>query len=194
MISFIEFSVKHFVFPKTTTNNLAGSYPSLSTWRHKRDIWWPSAGLDRSRLYKHSQPAIICVFTCSPRTLWRYLSPLIWRSPRGTPKGWKASNFKPTLESLFFSPPAELFRENSRVRLRLLAEFLLRLELFNCAGGSSGTEASIKYFTSNNGQLEAQEYNISKNISQLVTCCIVWPSTLIIDFHIEYLIFLWRML
>ena len=76
------------------------------------------------------------------------------------------------------------------MRLRLLAEFLLRLELFNCAGGSSGTEASIKYFTSNNGQLEAQEYNISKNISQLETCCIVWPSTLIIDFHIEYLIFL----
>ena len=56
-----------------------------------------------------------------------------------------------TLESLFLSAAAELLREKSLVRLRLLAEFLERLELFN-VGGRSGTATSIKYFTSNNGR------------------------------------------
>ena len=147
-----------------------------------------------STVQTQSASHYLCLYLFATYSLALSLSTYMTLTTGDDPKGWKASNFKPTLESLFLSPPAELFRENSRVRLRLLAEFLLRLELFNCAGGSSGTEASIKYFTPNNGQLEAQEYNISKNISQLVTCCIVWPSTLIIDFHIEYLIFLWRML
>ena len=87
-----------------------------------------------------------------------------------------------TLESLFLSAP-ELLREKRRVRLRLLAEFLLRLELFNCAG-RSGTVTSIKYLTANNGATGIQyQTNISTLMKYSQRASIVWPSSLIvIDF------------
>ena len=52
--------------------------------------------------------------------------------------------------SLFLSA-AELFLVKSRVRLRLVAEFLLRLEEVFSWPGRSGTVASIKYFANNGG-------------------------------------------
>ena len=87
-----------------------------------------------------------------------------------------------TLESLFLSAP-ELLREKRRVRLRLLAEFLLRLELFNCAG-RSGTVTSIKYLTANNGATGIQ---YQTNISTLMKYS-VWPSSLIVS---DFILNIW---
>ena len=100
----------------------------------------------------------LSISTCSPRTLSVVISQWRFMHIRG-PKGWKGL----TLESLFFST-AELLREKRRVRLRLLAEFLERLELLHWEGRSGTRQHQSNISPENNGA-QATGIQYQTNIS-----------------------------
>ena len=154
MISFIEFSGNRFVFPQNH-NKIKLIMPDWRQRERERETYLMAlctvAELDCTNtaiIY------ILSLFTTYSLVIspWRLAQISRGQSERVTrwhPKGPPYT--LRTLDSLFLSAPAEVLRENNLVRLRLLAEFLLRLELFSC-DGRSGTAPAIKYFTPNNGR------------------------------------------
>ena len=144
MISFIEFTIKWFVFPKTTTDVTEAERYFIVA------VELGTVQLTSRASYRDcTNTAIIYLELFTTYSFPRYLSMTFYahqRTERVNPKGLPSL----TLESLFFSA-AELLREKRRVRLRLLAEFLERLELLHWAGRSGTRQHQSNIWLENNG-------------------------------------------